>query len=169
MARTSSRLLPSGSSRLQSSKCLPGKIGQASPQPIVTTASAAADELVGQRLPELAGKVDANLCHGLDDSKRVDHLGRVGAGGADVDARVGELVKQPCRHLRAPGVVDADEQDLRNLLGDPVFGLGKRINSPSTESMNEYGEEGRRPVRRPAHRSIQLDVALNGFGVQRRR
>ena len=59
----------------------------------------------------LGAQVDAELGHRLDD-RGVDVVGRGGAGGADHDPVAGVVGEEGGRHLRAAGVVDADEQDL---------------------------------------------------------
>jgi len=56
----------------------PGKIGQASPQPMVMIASAARTVFIGPRLGELTGDVDTALGHCLDDGG-VDLLAGFGA------------------------------------------------------------------------------------------
>ena len=99
-----------------------------------------ADELVGERLRELLGEVDADLGHRLDRG-RVDLLGRIRAGGADVHPTVGELVQQSRRHLAPPRVMDADEQDLGHVLGDLLVGLGQGPQPLTGEAMNEQGDE----------------------------
>ena len=90
-------------------------MGQASPQPIVMTTSARAHGLVGEGLGELLAEVDPQLGHRLDD-RRIDRLGRVGAGRAHAHPPFGPMVQEPGGDLRATCVVDADEEDLRPLV-----------------------------------------------------
>ena len=59
------------------------------------------------------GEVDAELAHDLDDLG-VDVLGRGGAGGQRGVLAGGRALEQRLAHLRAPGVVQADEQDGRH-------------------------------------------------------
>ena len=66
-------------------------------------------------------------------------LGGLRAGGANVDPPVGELVEQPGGHLAAPGVVDADEQDLGHVLGDRALDLAER---PQPLTRERWTNEG---------------------------
>src|SRR5205823_10945842 len=69
----------------------------------------------GERLRELPADVDADLAHGLDD-RGVQLFRGLAAGRAHLDPPGRELIKEPGRHMAAPGVVYADEQDFRNLV-----------------------------------------------------
>ena len=55
------------------------------------------------------------------------------AGGAEVH--------EPRRHLRAPGVLDADEQDLGDVLHDHPFCLSERLQPLAREAMGEHWHE----------------------------
>ena len=90
-------------------------------------------ELVGQQLRNAIGEVDAELCHHLDDLG-VHALGRCRPGREGEVAAAGRALEQRRAHLRAPGVVQADEQrravpDRRNRgaeLGGLVAPRGER-------------------------------------------
>ncbi len=68
-------------------------------------------------------------------------IGRVRAGGADVDAAVRELVEEASRHLAAPRVVDADEQHLGNILRHLSLRLGQCAQPLAREPMDEEWHE----------------------------
>src|SRR5436190_23574513 len=72
------------------------------------------DDVVRERLRELLRQIHANLGHGLDN-RRVDPVGGLRAGRADEHSALRELIQQSGRHLAASRVVNADEQDLRDL------------------------------------------------------
>ena len=55
------------------------------------------------------------------------------AGGAEVHEAGG--------HLRAPRVLDADEEDLRNRLHDPPFRLAERLQTLARKAMSEHRDE----------------------------
>ena len=71
------------------------------------------DDLVGPGLGVLAGDVDADLGHGRDGG-RVDRSAGFGAAGPGDGAVAGEVVEPAEGHLRAAGVVDAEEQHGRS-------------------------------------------------------
>ena len=82
-------------------------------------------DVVGQRLGELLRQVETNLGHGGQDGG-VDLVGGDRSGGADVDPAGGVVVEQRCGHLRAAGVVYADEQYFRGgHQGSFGFGSGQ--------------------------------------------
>jgi hypothetical protein len=76
---------------------------------MVTTTSAASGVVVGERLGELPGRVEAAFFEHGDD-RRVELVPRLGAGGAHVDAALGVVVEKHLGGQAAPGVVDAEEQ-----------------------------------------------------------
>src|SRR5580693_4753093 len=71
------------------------------------------DLVAGQRLGELAGQVEADLGHGLDDGG-VDLAGGLGPGGGHADLPGGLVVEQGGGHLGPAGIVDADEEHVRD-------------------------------------------------------
>ena len=99
-----------------------------------------ADDLVGERLRELLAHVDADLVDRLDDGG-VDLLTGVAACGADVDAALGAELDEPCGHLAAACVVDADEQDLGYVRGHEPLRLRERPQTLAREAMSEDGDE----------------------------
>jgi len=64
------------------------------------------------------GDVDADLAHRFDDS-RPDRLRRRIAGRLGADVRRCVALEEGLGHLRAPGIVSADEQDV--LHGSSLF------------------------------------------------
>jgi len=74
------------------------------------------DGLVGERLRELAGEVEADLAHRRED-RGAEAVGGLGAGGAHDDGPPAEVIAEGGGHLRAAGVVDTDVQHLRALYG----------------------------------------------------
>ena len=74
------------------------------------TTSESRTALVGEHLRLLRRDVDAHLGHRLDGDG-IDLVARHRAGGAHVDRPVGQGGEEAGGHLRAPGVVDAHEQD----------------------------------------------------------
>ena len=74
-----------------------------------------AHDLIGERLRELLGHVDAELLHRLDD-RGVELVGRPAARRADLDSSLRAQPDQPGGHLAAAGVVHAHEQHLGLLL-----------------------------------------------------
>lgn len=68
------------------------------------------DGFGGEDLRLLGGDVDAELRH-RGHGDRVDLVRGLGAGGQDLDPVAGQVAEEARGHLRAPGVVDADEQD----------------------------------------------------------
>src|SRR5690606_24767258 len=54
--------------------------------------------------------VDVELGHGVNGDG-VDLVGWHGSGGANLDTLARDIAEESGRHLRAAGVVDADEQD----------------------------------------------------------
>src|SRR5439155_6203635 len=73
------------------------------------------NDLVGKGLGELPGDVDPDLAHRLDH-ERVDLAGRRAAGRPDVGPTSRVMIEERRGHLASTGVVDADEQDLGDLL-----------------------------------------------------
>ncbi len=63
-----------------------------------------------------------------------------GSGGADVDLAAGQVVGQGGGQLRPAGVVDADEQQLGHLFGDPSLGLGGRDQLLAGEPPDQQGQ-----------------------------
>ena len=114
-SRTRASDWPAGSSSPQSTYDLPGRTGQTSPQPIVTTTSAQAASSSGSQLARRpAGEVVADLVHCLD------HLGmevllRPAAGRAHLVPA--DPLEEGVRHLRAPGVADAEEEHVGHDVG----------------------------------------------------
>ena len=60
----------------------------------------------------------------------------------------GELVEKSRCHLAAPGVLNADEQDLGHVLCDRALDLAERPESLTRESVHEQGNEVPDPRRR---------------------
>jgi hypothetical protein len=58
-----------------------------------------------------------------------------------VDATLGELVEQPRGHLASSRVLDADEQDLRDFLGQLAFHLPQCSQALAREAMHEERDE----------------------------
>jgi hypothetical protein len=84
----------------------------------------------------------------------------VAAGRADVHPPLGVVVQQRRGHLAAPGVVDAHEQHLRDLLDDGPFGLGQGAEPLTAEAVHEQGDEVDHPG--PGHAVDRLvDEALD--------
>ena len=125
IGRTSSTDRPEGSRSSQSRYRFPGKIGQASPQPIVITTSAACTTSVVKRLRELLGQIEPDLVH-HGDHGRIDLVGWRAARRPDVHTPLRVVIEERGRHLRSAGVVDADEQDLGDFLHDLASRLGHR-------------------------------------------
>src|SRR5215211_1114119 len=69
--------------------------------------------LIGKRLRELLLEIHSDLGH-RRHHVRVEVIGGVASRRAHVDSPAGQLVEQAGRHLAAPRVVDADEEDLRD-------------------------------------------------------
>src|SRR5207244_9078810 len=82
-----------------------------------------------------------DLSHRVDHV-RVDLLCRVAAGRANVDAAVRLMIQQRRRHLASAGVVDADEQDLRDFLHEHSLCLGERVQTLAAVAVNEQRNEG---------------------------
>ncbi len=74
----------------------------------------------------------------------------VAAGGADVHAALGVVVEQRRGHLAAPGVLDADEEDLGNVLGDRALDLAERAQPLAREAVHEQRHEVGRAARSPS-------------------
>ena len=109
-SRTRASDCPAGSSSPQSTYVFPGRTGQTSPQPIVTTTSAQAASASGSQLARHpTGEVVADLVHRLDDLG-VEMRLRPAARGAHL-VPAGPL-EEGVRHLRATGVADAEEEDV---------------------------------------------------------
>jgi len=66
---------------------------------------------------------------------------RRGAGRADVHAALGVVIEQGGGHLAATGVVDTDEQDLRDVAHDGSLGLGEGAQPFAGEAVHEQGDE----------------------------
>src|ERR1019366_685594 len=75
-----------------------------------------ADDVVGQGFGEGFGELDPPFGQRLD-GQGADLLVGLRAGGTDVDLLGGQVLGQGCGHLGAAGVVDTDEQDLRDAGG----------------------------------------------------
>ena len=97
------------------------------------------------------------LGHGLDGG-RVDLVGGLGTGGADLDPAPGKGGEERGGHLGAAGVVDADEQD-GGLLGW-VGGHGGLLGWRS-----ERGIAGRK--RYVAHRPAYSSATRAGGSIKR--
>lgn len=70
----------------------------------------------------MAGDVNALFTHGFNNDG-VDGDGRGRASGANLNSITCEVSKEPSGHLRAAGVMDANEQDTRLVGHDVSFGL----------------------------------------------
>ena len=104
IGRTASMPCPAGSSSGQSRYRLPGKIGQASPQPMVITTSQAWTASTVRIFGVCRGDVDADLAHRLDGD-RVHLVGGRGPGGADLDGVAGEVpASQPAAIWERPAL-----------------------------------------------------------------
>jgi len=73
--------------------------------------------IAGERFGVRLSQVDAALGEDLD-GYGIDLVSRVRPGGTDVDAAGRQVLGERGRHLRPPGVLDADEQQLRYRFGD---------------------------------------------------
>ena len=94
---------------------VPGSTGQTSPHPIVTTTSAQAASSSGRELPgHAAGEVVAALGHHLDDL-RVQPL--LGPAARRTHLVAAPTLEERVRHLGAPGVADAEEEDVHDGVG----------------------------------------------------
>ena len=129
----------------------PGYTGHASPQPSVTTTSAARTTSSVSGLGNSIAHIDPDLAHRRDDD-RVDLL--VGCEPAERTATAPsrQLVRQRGGHLAAPGVVLAHEQHLRQRLGDQPVGLRDRPQPLAREPLDDHRQEvrtDRRPVADP--------------------
>jgi hypothetical protein len=71
---------------------LPGKMGQASPQPIDDHVCGF-DSVAGEAFGDLTGNVQADLGHRFSDGW-VDLVGRCGAGGGHAHCFLGVVVQQ---------------------------------------------------------------------------
>ena len=100
---------PAGSSSCQSRYRLPGKYGQASPQPMVITTSEDCTASVVRTFGISAEMSMPALPHGLHH-RGVHGVGGGRAGRADLDLVPGEVGEEGGGHLGPAGVVDADEQ-----------------------------------------------------------
>src|SRR5205085_863965 len=89
------------------------------------------DRVVGQELRPLGGEIDVELGHRRDDG-RVERAGGRAPGGPDVDATRGVAVEQRRGHLRATGVVDADEEHGGAIGHDGSEGWGTTTSAAST-------------------------------------
>src|SRR4029077_21102157 len=78
-------------------------------------------QVVGPSVRLLSGDVDADLGH-QRDRRGVQGRGRFGARGPGPGAVAGELTKPAQRHLGASGVVHAEEEDTRTLVGSAHVG-----------------------------------------------
>ena len=100
-----------------------------------------AHDLVGQRLGELEGHLDPELGDRLDDGV-VDDRGGIRAGGERVDAAFGDVTGERGGHLRARGVLGADEQHERRGLGDQAVGLRGGLQALAREALDQDREVG---------------------------
>jgi hypothetical protein len=69
-----------------------------------------------------------------------------------VDPARGVMIQERGGHLRAAGVVDADEQDLGDVLHESSFGSGEGAQALAGEAVHEQGM--RSTTRAPRMRSI---------------
>ncbi len=102
------------------------------------------DDLVGPRLGELLGDVQADLGHRVGDVA-MDLLGWRRPGRADAHRSLRVVVEQRGCHLTPPGVVDADEQDLRDFFHDGAFQLTERAQPLTREAVHEHRQEPLHP------------------------
>ena len=107
--RVVSASLPAGSSSSQSTYDLPGMYGHSSPQPIVTTTSAhsasARSSLRGTRPASSGMSATTSGCTCAAGAR---------AGRARLVVLPCGSAKELLRHLRASGVLDADEENVRH-------------------------------------------------------
>ena len=110
IARTSSSGSPFGSRQVPVDVALAGDVR-------ARVAAAHRDHDVGplcvgpiEQVRDAVGEIDAELTHHLDDLG-VHALAGIAPGRARLVAAAGDELEQRRRHLRAAGVVDADEED----------------------------------------------------------
>ena len=101
------------------------------------------DDLVGPRLGELVGDVDADLGH-RRDRRRVHLVAGLGAARPRDRPVAGEVVEPPERHLRAPGVVHAEEQHGRETVVGLALDARERLEALAGEALGEDGQEVQR-------------------------
>ena len=127
--------------------------GHSSPQPIVTTTSACSASSVVSSFGRAVREVDAQLAHHLDHlgctrspGRRARRTARVAAGGGALEQRLA--------HLRAAGVVQADEQDVAirpSGLRLAAYELvGERARARPHDRADDVDPEVRPLARRPA-------------------
>ena len=83
------------------------------------------DLVAGERLRKLPGQVEADFGHGPDDG-RVDLARGRRSCRCHPDAPGGLVIEQRGGHLGSAGVVDADEQDVRDIGHDNGLSVGAR-------------------------------------------
>src|SRR5215472_8959192 len=98
-------------------------MGQASPQPMVMTTSAALTNSSVRGLGNSLGHVDSHLVHHPGD-RRVYLVGGRTARRSDLELALRMLRQQTGSHLPPACVMNADERDVRRLL-DEVMELGR--------------------------------------------
>src|SRR5918994_5489302 len=96
--------------------------------------------LVGEWLGELLPEVHADLGHRLAH-RGVDLVGGLAARRANVDPAPPQLVHQACGHLAAAGVLDADEQNLGDLLRHHALHLRQGAESFTGKAVYEQRDE----------------------------
>ena len=109
--------LPRGIGDLPVQYLLAGYTGHASPQPSVTTTSAARTTSSVSGLGNSIAHIDAELAHRLHHD-RVDLLVGMRARRADPDPTVRQVMSERGGHLAATRVALTHEQHLRQRLGD---------------------------------------------------
>ena len=104
------------------------------------TTSAARTISVGPGFGELAGDVDADFGH-RGDGGGVDLGAGFGAAGPGDGAVAGEVVEPAEGHLRAAGVVHAQEQHDRGAVGAFAFDFGEGAESLAGEAFGHQRQE----------------------------
>jgi hypothetical protein len=78
---------------------------------------------------------EAKLGHGRSHSGIQLSRGRT-SGGTSVRSSSGMVIEESRRHLAPAGIVNADEQHLRSVRGDPALDLGECAKALSGESFD---------------------------------
>ena len=119
---------------------LAGKSGHASPQPIVTTTSAACTISSVQGLGNswAMSMPTSAIARTADGLISFPGLGTAGPRDGVV---AGEVVEPTEGHLRAAGVVDAEEEHRGDAVGGLAFDLRQGLEALAGESLRDQGQE----------------------------